>query len=346
MNIKNISKAILLATTASILLNGCNSTSNVEIPKYEFPKNNVTMKFEGNIILDNGMLILQNGERIIDSAGNIQDYFTINDNLYYIVNSNNQEFIIKNKQNKVIEKFVANEIKVFKDGNEIFIATKTNIRAYVYENIFSFDGNKLAIINKNLDLSNGQINDRYFIKRNYYIQYNLRTFNIVITDIKNNSNVNLIAKYNPGARVYPIGIVNDNIYYVYGTSGFMSKTVFEVFNTKTNVSSTLFIGNDDKFQLYKNNDNIVLKIFNNKDVQKEEKLGQYVNNPISKYEQTPAKFVLLNTLQEIDGISNYKLIPIFTTYKNVGKEDVPLTIITFELRDLYQLAYDSETLLF
>lgn len=342
----HIKKLLFPLTISIVLFSGCNSTSNVEIPKYEFPKNNVTMKFESNVILSNGMLTLPNGEKIIDPAGNIQEYFMINGNLFYIVNSNNQEFIVKNKQNKVIDKFFANEIKVFKDTNEIFIATKENIRSNLYENIFSFDGNKLTIINKNLDLSNGQINDRYFIKRNYYIQYNLRTFDIVVTDVKNYSYVNLTAKYNPGAKVFPIGIINDNIFYVYGTSDFVSKTVLEVFNTKTNVTSTLFLGNDNKFQLFRNNDNVVLKVFNTTQVEREIKLAEYVSNPKSKYEQIPGKYILLNTLQEIDAISNYQLTPIFTTYKNTGGASLPSTIITFELKDISNYIRESELLLF
>lgn len=343
---KKIKNYVIPLSLTTLLLSGCISTSEVKVPAYNFQKSNVIMKAENNILVSNGILTLQNGERIIDSEGDIVDYFLINNNLFYITNSKNQEFIIKNKQNKIIERIIANNIKLFKDNNEVFIATKENLRSNVYENIYSFNGVKLQIINKNLNLSNGYINDKYFVNRYHYIELNLATFDILITDIRNNSLVNLNAKYNPGAKVFPIGIVNDNIYYVYGTSNFISKNVLEVFNTKTNTTSTLFIGNDNKFQLFKNNENVILKIFDNKDVKREVTLAKHLSNPKSQYEQIPAKCILLNTLKEIDGISNYQLYPILSTYKNAGGADVPETIITFDLSDLAQFARKSEVLLF
>lgn len=336
---------------ASLLITGCNNTSNVEIPKYNFQKATNNQKIENNITLSNGMLVLKNGERIIDSAGNIENYFTIDNNLFYIVNSNNQEFIIKNKDNKIIEKLSAHKLAIFKDNNEIFIATKEKItqkfKPDIFENIYSFDGRKLNLINKNLDLTDAKINDNYFIKRYYYRQYNLNMNDIVITDIKSNSNINLKVKFNPGAKVYPMGIVNNNIFYIYYTSDFMnSKIILEVFNTKTNNTSTLFVGNDEKFQIFKNNNDVILKVFNDKNVKRETKLAEHINNPKSQYENINSKYILLNTLEEVNDISNYKLTPIFTYYKNSGGASVPLTIITFELNDIYQFIKESEDLLF
>lgn len=340
---------------ASLLITGCNNTSNVEIPKYNFQKSTNNQKIENNIILSNGILILNNGDRIIDSTGNIENYFTIDDNLFYIVNSNNQEFIIKNKDNKIVEKLLANKLEIFKDNNEIFIATKEKLtqkfKPDIFENVYSFDGRKLNLINKNLDLTDAKINDNYFIKRYYYRQYNLNMSDIIITDIKSNSNINLKAKFNPGAKAYPMGIVNNNIFYIYRTNDFINaKTILEVFNTKTNTTSTLFVGNDEKFQIFKNNNNnnnnVILKVFNNTNVKRETELAEHTSNPKSQFENINAKYILLNTLEEVNDISNYKLTPILTYYKNSGGASVPLTIITFELNDIYQFIKESEDLLF
>lgn len=335
----------------SLLITGCNNTSNVEIPKYNFPKSTIIQKNEDNIILSNGMLVLKNGERIIDSAGNIENYFTIDDKLFYIINCNNQEFIIKSKDNNIVEKLVANKLVVFKDNNEIFIATKEKItqkfKPDIFENVYSFDGKKLSLINKNLDLSDAKINDNYFIKRHYYRLSNLNMSDIVITDIKTNSNINLNAKFNPGAKAYPMGIVNNNIFYIYGTGDLInSKRILEVFNTKTNTTSTLFVGNDEKFQLFKNNNNVILKVFNDKNVKRETKLAEHISNPKSEYENISAKYISLNTLEEVNDSSNYRLTPILTYYKNSGGESVPLTIVTFELNDVFQFITESENLLF
>lgn len=335
----------------SLLITGCNNTSNVEIPKYNFPKSTNIQKNEDNIILSNGMLVLKNGERIIDSAGNIENYFTIDDKLFYIINCNNQEFIIKSKDNNIVEKLVANKLVVFKDNNEIFIATKEKItqkfKPDIFENVYSFDGKKLGLINKNLDLSDAKINDNYFIKRHYYRLSNLNMSDIVITDIKTNSNINLNAKFNPGAKAYPMGIVNNNIFYIYGTGNLInSKRILEVFNTKTNTTSTLFVGNDEKFQLFKNNNNVILKVFNDKNVKRETKLAEHISNPKSEYENISAKYISLNTLEEVNDSSNYRLTPILTYYKNSGGESVPLTIVTFELNDVFQFITESENLLF
>ena len=166
----------------------------------------------------------------------------------------------------------------------------------------------------------------------------------VITGKTINSN-DLKTNYN--ADLYPnvVGIINGKIYYTYQQGVFSTENILEVLDTKTGKVSTLLnggtFGTKIKFQLLKSGNQIVLKIFDNKKLHKESIIWGLVKgkptakNFNSKYANEPAKYISLNTLKEINGISgNFEPIVLYSRFTNAGNGQTQKAYITFDISDL------------
>lgn len=314
-----------------------------------------------NSYVDNGAVVFNNGNKIYDEEGDIKASFTINGKTFYLLSIKGKDlYKVKDSNKKTLKEFNANGMSWFIEGNNVALAVSLsgNQKIGLYDNVYQFDGSNFKLINKNLDLSNGRYtkNGSTLYKRvsksgMYYIDtwYTKGGYlkNQSITNIltgKKITQIDLEKRTNYDASIYPmvVGVVGDKIYYTYQSGMLLAEYFLEVLDTKTNKVYTL-VGDklfDDssvkkKMQILKSSDQIVLKIFDNPKLKVESKLFKHKTSVESKYTNESAKFISLNSLKEVSGVSNeFKIVPILSNYNNIGGEKVKETYITFSMTEL------------
>lgn len=333
------------------------------------PQLGLTSLVKEEIVLDNnngrvskGALILKDGSKIFDSEGDILTSFTINNETFYILKvlvKNESHFKIKNSSQVVIEEFKANAISWFIDDNKFLLLTKLERnQSAIYDNVYNFDGKTFKLINKNLDLS-----DRYGHRKTIYNpmgEYYISVSKSGIYGIESlfASNKKMIAQrfsnmlkeetfelenikqeYRRDARI--LGIRNDIVYVTYSTAIFGGQNVLEAYdivNKKSYVLST----DDDKIQLLQSGNEVVLKVFNNKNLKFELELHSHIDRKDVKtaYSNEPARIISLNTLKEVKSLSgDFQVIPVYTGFTNMAGTFTPKTDITFTTTSLHHNMY-------
>jgi hypothetical protein len=347
--------SVLFLVILLIGLDGCNSI-DLSVPGLQAKKQPVQKPVEISKlktllhkveakkipIVQNGAVIMPNNERILDENGDIIKVLHANHKYFYILQTK-KAFELKNlASKKIIKKFDAPVgIQTFQDVNSILLAIKWNEQSNVYDNIYSFNGKILKLINKNIVIPFGYESYGIYAVKGIYKNvegsswaYEFYGYNII--NIFNGKVVDLKPKYSKMVSMILfgthkstfkniIGIINDNIFYTYeDTNG---KDVLEVYNGKTNSQKTILETNN-KLQFLKYGNQIVVKIFDNKNLKSEHNLGD--QNIKTAYSNMPAKYISLNLLENVPGVSQeFKPIILKGYYAHT-----PEAYITYSLTDL------------
>lgn len=368
-----LSSSVALAT---LILTGC-ANNDMAISLYELKKEEI--KLSSNIgELKKGVLVFENGEKLLDEDGDIISSFTINNELFYIVKSyikDDSHFKIKNKENEIISEIKANKIIFFRDDNKFILGVQLekNRNKNIFDNIYDFNGRELKLIGKNLDFSNGiyedddgetyadrhvDISGIYMIEHlyqyigNYKVLYKTNITNILTSKKVEFSKVK--PNYEASKKPVILGIRNDIVFYAYPSGSFFSlslpKKIIEAYDINNDKKYTLFSDTDSdgiskKIQLLKHNNDVVLKIFDNPEIKSEIIFDTYDVDNNSKYINEPAKMIHLNSLKEIDGISSsFSIIPVYTTLNNISGSNVKRTFLTFPSLYLMETRINQEPL--
>ncbi|WP_146951617.1 hypothetical protein [Aliarcobacter vitoriensis] len=138
-----------------------------------------------------------------------------------------------------------------------------------------------------------------------------------------------------------LGIRNDIVYVIYSTGVFGGQNVLETYdivNKKSYVLST----DHDKIQFLQSGNEVVLKVFNNKNLKFELELHSHIDRKDVKsaYNNEPARIISLNTLKEVKSLSgNFEVIPVYTGFTNMAGTFAPKTDITFTTTNLHHNMY-------
>ncbi len=188
----------------------------------------------------------------------------------------------------------------------------------------------------------------YSVKSHYYKREGLLNYQI-ITNIQTNEQINTKnIKTNNEADLLPkvIGTANDKIYYAYMKGTFSQEHFLEVLDTKTNKVSTLVTGStfgtNTKFQLLKFKNQVVIKIFDNKELKQEKIVWDLRRSKptaesfSSKYANESAKYISLNSLKEVNGVSNnFRPVILYSKYTNAGNKQSKVAFITYSISELH-----------
>lgn len=312
--------------------------------------------------ISKGALILKDGSKIFDSEGDILTSFVINNETFYILKvlvKNESHFKIKNSSKVVIEEFKANAISWFVDDNKFLLLTKLERnQSTIYDNVYNFDGKTFKLINKNLDLSGSQGYHKTFSNPMGNYNIGVSKSGIYGIEILYGADRKIIAQrfsnmlkeetfeldkikkeYRMDARI--LGIRNDIVYVTYSTAIFGGQNILEAYdivNKKSYVLST----DDDKIQFLQSGNEVVLKVFNNKNLKFELELHSHVDRKDVKtaYNNEPARIISLNTLKEVKSLSSdFEVIPVYTGFTNMAGTFTPKTDITFTTTNLHHNMY-------
>jgi len=126
-----------------------------------------------------------------------------------------------------------------------------------------------------------------------------------------------------------LGTINDNIFYIYRDVD--EDYALEIYNDQTKSQKTILVTNK-KLQFLKYNNQIVLKILDNNSLKTERMLGTSSSTDIkSKYLSESGKYISLNSLKVVKGVSNgFKPIVVNGNYARTLE-----SYITYSLEDLY-----------
>lgn len=303
--------------------------------------------------VEKGALLLKNGSKIFDPEGDILESFVINNETFYIVKifvKDEAHFKIKNSSNILIDEFKANSISWFIDDNKFVLLTKLERnQSSIYDNIYDFDGKKFNLIGKNLDLGDKTVYQNSIVAKN--VPYKIRIYKSGMYYIRSVSNesgaivaqsiTNVITgkeielkdinkKYEKSKI---LGIRNNVVFFTYlnriATTDF--ETVVEAYdlvNKKSYVLSSYF---QDKIQFLTSGEQVVLKIFDNKNLL-ERRMHIHLEKKDVKtiYGNEPAKIISLNTLKEVKSLSdNFEVMPIYSRFENLAGKYTLETYMTF-----------------
>jgi len=293
-------------------------------------------------IVKNGAIIMPNNERILDENGDIIQVYHANQEYFYLLQTR-KTFKLKNlATKKVIKEFEKPvDIQSFQDTDGFLLAIKWNLQSNVYDNIYSFDGKNLKLINKNIVIPFGSgVHGTYALKGVYkHIEGSLWAYQFqgyYIVNILSGKVVEIKPQYSKLITMILfgthkstfkniIGIIDDNIFYTYkDTNG---KDVLEVYNGKTNSQKTILETNN-RLQFLKYGNQVVVKIFNDKNLKAEHVLGN--TNIKTRYANMPAKYISLNLLANVSGVSqDFEPIVLKGNYANT-----PESYITYNFTEL------------
>ena len=302
----------------------------------KLPKKDLVINTNNNVYIDNGALVFNNGEKLYDEEGDIKDLFILNNQVFYILQNLNKNIIsIKDLEQNIIKTFTGG-IMWFKSNDEFIIASKlkNNASLRMYDNIYSFNGKKFKLINKNLNLSGNKTG--FFVVKSLYNKYGFK--GTTVTNIKNSKQLN--------NRHLIIGASKDKILYIERVStGFLSKaSILKVLDTNTDKSIPLLKEGEEYLQFYKLGNEIILKIMSGDTLSSESKMHGHYTNVKSKFTNKKGRYIHLNTLTEVDGVSkDFKLIPLYTGFSNMGGGYTRTTHITYTLQRLSSYIYANRS---
>jgi len=238
-------------------------------------------------LLDNGKLVSDNGT-ILDEEGDIVDVYNLsNGKSFYLLKIIGKDlYKIKTIEKQTIKEFNANDIKSFHGDDKIVLAVKlAKNRTSIYDNIYLYDGNKLSLINKNIDLSNSYPTGLSALKSvydrassYYFIKYQKLSNMITGQKIYNKK---IPTKYRAKRKPIIIGSRGNKVFYTYAVSGGMYYTFFiEAYDIKTKKTYTLVSGRTEpEIEILRAGNKAILKILK------------------------PTRFIDLNNLEEVKGIN-------------------------------------------
>ncbi len=335
-------KSLVTVALASVLmlgLVGCGgNTPKVPISYYKPLKDSTVVKNNNLASVENGAVILDNGNKIYDEDGDVSAVFTIDEKVFYLLKVQDKNlFVLKDKNKKIIKTLEATSIHWFTDINKVVLAVKLpGNRSNVYDNIYDFDGNKLNLINKNISLSRGYKTGFYYInvlysKDSYRPFKGYQTVNIL--DGKKIIINPKYKKYNFDGY-YLIGAVGQKLIYVYNDVN--RNKIIEVYDMSTNKKEVI-LDEGSEFQILKSGNQYVFKIFDNKKLDTESKMHGHYQTIKSKYDKESARYLSLNTLKEVQISNDFKPVLVYTGFGNLGGGYTRETYITLNAYRLFMI---------
>ena len=304
----------------------------------------LTNKIEAKKIpfIENGAIVMPNNERVFDERGDIIKVLHANHQYFYILQTRDT-FELKNLvSKKVIKKFDAPVgIQSFQDVDDIILAIKWNEQSNIYDNVYSFNGKNLKLINKNIVIPFASTRDGIYAMKGmykaiegsawaytFYGYHIVNMFNGQIVKLESQYpeivSVFLLGKHKSPIK-YTIGVIGDNIFYAY--EGYNGKSILEVYNGKTN-SRQAILETNNKLQFLKYENQIVVKIFDDRNLETERELGSHNIN--TAYSNMSAKYISLNLLANVPSVSQeFKPIILKGNFARTKE-----AYITYSLKDL------------
>lgn len=269
-----------LIGTIIICFNGCGGLS-VAVPVYTPAKKQIMLNNTEKAIVDNGALILKNGDKIFDENGTIIHAYTLKGKVFYLLLQKNQTFELKDSDKKLIKNFEADRISTYYSNNDILFAVHKqfnplNIMDFVYQ----FDGKNLTIINKNLK-AGGFATGIYNVSVLYSKDNDLNGYKIV--NVTNNKIIKM-----PSDFKHLVGAINNKIFYIDREGFGGDDSILKMYNPATQKSIAL-AQKEDHVQLLRVGDQVVLRIFTDKNLK----------GSANKF----SRYISLNRLEEVSSIS-------------------------------------------
>ena len=309
--------ASALIGTIIITLNGCGGRS-VAVPVYTPTKKQIMLNNREKAIVDNGALILKNGDKIFDENGAIIDAYTLEGKVFYLLLQKNQTFELKDSDKKLIKNFEADRINTYYSNNDILFAIhKKPNPLNIMDTVYKFDGRNLIIINKNVR-AGGFATGIYNVFVLYSKENDFSGYKIV--NVTNNKIVKM-----PSDFKHLVGAINDKIFYIDREGFGGDNSILKMYNPTTQKSIAL-AQKEDHVQLLKAGDQVVLRIFTDKNLK-----GSA--NKISKY-------ISLNRLEEVSSISS-DFKPIILHYR--AENDHAKTWGTYTIADMEEILWNMYT---
>ena len=261
--------ASALIGTIIITLSGCGGRS-VAVPVYTPAKKQIMLNNREKAIVDNGALILKNGDKIFDENGAIIDAYTLEGKVFYLLLQKNQTFELKDSDKKLIKNFEADRISTYYSNNDILFAIhKKPNPLNIMDTVYKFDGRNLTIINKNVR-AGGFATGIYNVFVLYSKENDFSDYKIV--NVTNNKIVKM-----PSDFKHLVGAINDKIFYIDREGFGGDNSILKMYNPTTQKSIAL-AQKEDHVQLLKAGDQVVLRIFTDKNLKgSANKISKYIS---------------------------------------------------------------------
>lgn len=196
------------------------------------------------------------------------------------------------------------------------------------------------MINKNVKIGSTSINDRYVIQKVYYKDGSKAGIKII--DIETMKEINYKPKDTKNKDL--IGIAGDKFYFI-ETSGFIVNVQYalKVFDARTKETKTILTGNSDfpLIQILEDNNTTILKVFTVNGIKPEGQIHGHYENMTSKYGNMPARYINLNTLEEINEPKGFNIKHLYNGFDNLGGGYTKTTYITYDLGRIYYSLSDK-----
>lgn len=330
---KKTLQIIGIIATLAILFNGCASKPKVPISYYKPTKATTVVKNDNIAYVSNGALVFNNGKKLYDEDGDIVETFTVNEKVYYLLNIQNKNlYILKDQDRKIIKTIKATSIFLFTDINKAIIAIKlAGNKSNIYDNIYEFKNEKLNLVNKNVPLGSSTIAGLSYIKTyvrgGYFRGYKIK-------NIIDSKEITIVPKKSSGRDYYIIGVIGEKILYTYYNVNY--DAVLEIYDIKNNTYHTI-LDEKTRFQILRAGNQYVLKIFDNKKIFSESKMHGHFKYLKSKYDNKPAKYLSLNSLQEVQISTEFKPVLFYSGFGNLGGGYTKETYITLNGYKLHSI---------
>lgn len=335
-------KSLVTVALASVLmlgLAGCGGNTPKVPISYHKPLKDSTLVKDNNLArVENGAVILDNGNKIYDEDGDVSAVFTIDEKIFYLLKVQDKNlYILKDKNKKIIKTLNATSISWFTDINKVILAVKlAGNRSDIYDNIYDFDGNKLSLINKNISLSRGYKTGFYYVNV-LYSKDSYRPFKgYQIVSILDGKKVIIKPKHQKykSDGYYLLGAVGQKLIYVYNNIN-RDKTI-EIYDMNTKAKEVI-LDEDSEFQILKSGNQYVLKIFDNKKLDTESQMHGHYKTIKSKYDKESARYLSLNTLKEVKISNDFKPVLVYTGFGNLGGGYTRETYLTLNAYRLFMI---------
>jgi hypothetical protein len=314
-----LNKTIVSALIGMIIIsfNGCGGVS-VAVPVYVPAKKQIMLNNTEKAIVDNGALILNNGDKIFDENGEIIHAYTLKGKVFYLLLQKNQTFALKDSDKKLIKNFEADRITTYNSNDDILFAIHKQFNPLnIMDTVYKFDGRNLTIINKNVK-AGGFATGIYnafvlYSKENDFSGYK-------IVNITNNKIIKM-----PSDFKHLVGAINDKIFYIDREGFGGDDSILKMYNPTTQKSIAL-VQKADQIQLLKAGDQVVLRIFMDKNL-------KATTNKFSRY-------ISLNRLEEVSSISS-DFKPIILHYR--VENNHTKTWETYTIADMEEILWNMHT---
>lgn len=316
-----------------ILITGCVSNQpRVQYSLYQPIAGEITSK-KIQAKLSNGVLMVH-GKRVLDEEGDINSVYTINDQVYYFLSKQTPSressitFILKTLDGQKIKEFEGQAIRVTPSSEHLpLILVKLSGSGNFYDNIYSFDGDKVSLINKNVPVYKTSVISSNFVftpkyRRDRY-DNDIRFEGNSIVDITTGETINIQIKRAPNlflgkemSMLTIIGAAGDNIIYFY--KDINGDSVIEAQNVYTKEKYSLVEGTST-IQFLSGNGHVVLRIFKN------------------------STFIDLKTLKKVSiNLSDYEPIVLRGGFDNLAGSYTPRDYTTYAPYEIKSVIHGSK----